>query len=564
MSKILVVDDHPVNRNLLVSLLGYAGHEVIEASDGLEALGVARRDRPDLIVSDIIMPTMDGYEFIRQLRSDPAIALTKVILYSASYHDREATALARSCGVSHILRKPAEPEVVLEAVQSALGLSVLPEVDAVPEDFDQEHLRLVTDKLSEQVSKLEEVRSRLATLLEVVHESALIRDTRVLSNRFCDSARAILSAQYSGVVVLDSQGTHIEHSIFRGADPQLAATIAPRSLTPSLRALIKASGIHSEKDPDTVHALGLPAGYPAVHSLLMASLGSHCQGVLYVANKVGAETFSANERDIFSMLAAHFAVCIENARLYSELNQRAELLEAEVQERTRAEAKLEDYTDRLKGLSRRLMEVQENEQRHIARELHDEIGQELTALKIHLKAARAAAGDSVVAEPIGQSLQIAENALQQVRGLTLNLRPSVLDDLGLTPAVRWLLGRYSGSFAYQLVSEPLEMDLPVEIRTVCFRVIQEATTNILRHANAKNVRVCLKERDASLELEIFDDGIGFAVDAARIRARSGSSVGLLGMEERVHLVGGEYRLESTPGSGTRISARFSGYRKEKQ
>src|SRR5579862_2458789 len=103
MATILVVDDRPTNRDLLVTLLGYRKHRVLQASDGDEALRVVLAERPDLIISDILMPTMDGFEFVRRLRADPAFAAAKVIFYTAHYLKHEAQGLAAACGVTQVL-----------------------------------------------------------------------------------------------------------------------------------------------------------------------------------------------------------------------------------------------------------------------------------------------------------------------------------------------------------------------------------------------------------------------------------------------------------------------------
>ena len=101
MATILIVDDHPVNREFLVTLLGYGGHRLLQAADGAEALVLARAEHPDLIIADILMPTMDGYELVRQLRADAAIAQTPVIFCTAHYLEHEARTLAQQCGVAH-------------------------------------------------------------------------------------------------------------------------------------------------------------------------------------------------------------------------------------------------------------------------------------------------------------------------------------------------------------------------------------------------------------------------------------------------------------------------------
>lgn len=121
MAKILVVDDRPTNRQLLLTLLGYTGHGLLEAANGAEALERVRADRPDLVITDILMPTMDGYEFVRHLRADPELAPLQVIFYTATYSEPQAQALADSCGVRIVLPKPCDPERILAAVNEALG-----------------------------------------------------------------------------------------------------------------------------------------------------------------------------------------------------------------------------------------------------------------------------------------------------------------------------------------------------------------------------------------------------------------------------------------------------------
>ena len=187
MVTILIVDNNPTNRQFLVTLLGYSGHRLLEAADGAEALEVARAERPDLIISDVLMPAMDGFEFVRCLRADPACAQTPVIFYTATYHEREARALAQACGVQHILTKPIEPQDVLSIVDATLGLSSppVPFPPTPPEEFDREHLRLIMNKLSEKVDELEAANLRLTALVAQLQREASerIRAEEELRNR---------------------------------------------------------------------------------------------------------------------------------------------------------------------------------------------------------------------------------------------------------------------------------------------------------------------------------------------------------------------------------------------
>ena len=161
MTTILVVDDRPTNREFLVTLLGYGGNRVLEAGDGAEGLTLAKAELPDLVIADIIMPTMDGYEFVRQLRAEPLIAATPVIFYTAGYLEEAARNLAESCGVKRILIKPSDPEEILATVNEVLGSPALAPVPVVTEAFDREHLCFVTNALSGKVNELEMLNAEL-------------------------------------------------------------------------------------------------------------------------------------------------------------------------------------------------------------------------------------------------------------------------------------------------------------------------------------------------------------------------------------------------------------------
>jgi PAS domain S-box-containing protein len=274
-------------------------------------------------------------------------------------------------------------------------------------------------------------------------------------------------------------------------------------------------------------------------------------------------------------VAGQLAIAIQQARLY---------------EQVRAGQK------QLQALSHRLIQAQEAERRHLARELHDEIGQVLTAVKLNLQGAMrltslwqlpsppdatpsasvaSTRGSGEVGERLQESIEIVEQALGQVRDLSLNLRPSLLDDLGLAPALRWYVDRLTArsSLSAQLSIDLPPQRLPSEIETASFRVVQEALTNVSRHSGATLVQVevrslwgtldCDQQNAGSrrgeapaipmIELVVRDNGQGFDVRQARERA-AGSSLGLLGMEERVALVGGRLSIESSVGQGTTLRA----------
>lgn len=217
-----------------------------------------------------------------------------------------------------------------------------------------------------------------------------------------------------------------------------------------------------------------------------------------------------------------------------------------VTERKRAE-------EALRGLPGRLLDAQEEERRRIARELHDELGQVVTAAKLSLEAVERRATPRE-AEKLRPALSALERALAASRDLAVELRPSVLDDLGLAPALRWHVDRFvrATGLATHLAIEIGEARLSPEIETVCFRVAQEALTNAARHGAATEVWLALQRQGDRLTLSVRDDGRGFDPEAAWARAARGEALGLVGMRERASLVGGELEVRSRPGGGSEV------------
>ena len=213
----------------------------------------------------------------------------------------------------------------------------------------------------------------------------------------------------------------------------------------------------------------------------------------------------------------------------------------------------------LQKLSRRLLDVQETERRHLARELHDEIGQVLTATKIQFESAALHPAAGPVADHCREAASLLDRLLAQVRSLSLDLRPPLLDDLGLAAALHWLVEQQQARIQVPRVSLDADTvfarcDPAIEI--ACYRVAQEALTNALRHAHARTVTISLRRSGETLHLRVQDDGVGFDPEAARTRAERGGSLGLLSMHERISLTGGSLELKSSAQDGTRISAVF--------
>lgn len=264
------------------------------------------------------------------------------------------------------------------------------------------------------------------------------------------------------------------------------------------------------------------------------------------------EALVVNYRDITERKSNEAALRQARDQLEQRVSERtAELVAAnnslmeQIAVRRRTEAELQ-------RLSHRLVEVQEQERRAIARELHDEIGQILTGLKMSLELTRrlpaAAANDGF--DRISQQVN---DLLAHVRNLSLALRPAMLDDLGLLPAIFWHIDRYSKQTAVKVnfIHSGIDGRYSPEIETAVYRIIQEALTNVARHSQVDRVTVLLWTDSQSINIQIEDQGVGF--DAESVLA-SGFANGLTGMRERAALLGGKLTIESSPGAGMCLTA----------
>lgn len=346
MPHILVVDDHTANRELISTLLAYAGHTTSEAADGAQALQRVRAERPALVVCDILMPTMDGYEFVRQLRADPLIAHTEVIFCTATFMEREARNLAASCGVSHVLFKPCEPQDILRTVVAALHGGAMSTADPLQSpEFDREHLRLLTDKLVAQTDELRHANQRLSALTELNLRLASERDPYAMLGQVCRGARDLIGARCAVLGVKHKNGRESVHFATWGLDAQASDQVRAIDIEAGLlghamqqrlpRRFLNASG-----DPQ---GLGLPGNWPPMVSGLIAPIVSlqKAYGWIFLIDKLGAEAFNEEDEHLVAIHAAQAGRIYENGSLYLAMKHNAEQLQVEVQERKHAARQLQ-------------------------------------------------------------------------------------------------------------------------------------------------------------------------------------------------------------------------------
>ena len=339
-SKILIVDDDVQCRQLYISLLTPFGHEVLEARDGREGLEIAKREKPDLIISDILMPTMNGYEFVTAIRKTPRLKNVPVIFHSASFLDREARALGASCGVSLYILKPCDPEKILDIVHNALGISYqLPSQPA--RQAERETIPLLLDAFFEKGKQLDASSIRLSSLLELAMNFAGPCSVNDVLAQAAAAARKILGANYAAAGLVRDDGPHLQSFALSGLEPDIVPKIDAASFAGEVfKEIVRVRKPHRTFSPfGEPPGLSFPACHPSIRSFLGAPLAieGRVYGWIYVAEKLASLAFDEQDEKVLTALAAQTALACENAQRYRTIQEHAAKLELEIGERKRAE-----------------------------------------------------------------------------------------------------------------------------------------------------------------------------------------------------------------------------------
>ena len=334
MAKILIVDDDKAARKLMVTLLSHFSHLVFEAVDGKDGLREAKLRIPDLIISDILMPTMNGFEFVSTLRKDPLLEHVPVIFHSATFLQKEAHALGMACGVSYFILKPCEPETALTIVHEALGLAKAEQnVPPSPED-SASAIPVLVDAVYERGKQLDAASSLLASLLELGMDLARADGLDVILEVSGNASRKIIGANYCGIGILAGNGLALRSFALFGGSPEVASGLAHAEFSGRIFNEIVSERRTCRTFNSSVEPAGLdlPMDHPEVRSFLGAPLkvGNVVHGWLYVANKLGSEEFTQGDAGTLAALTAHAALAVENA-------ERFQTLQKEITERRSAE-----------------------------------------------------------------------------------------------------------------------------------------------------------------------------------------------------------------------------------
>jgi signal transduction histidine kinase len=244
----------------------------------------------------------------------------------------------------------------------------------------------------------------------------------------------------------------------------------------------------------------------------------------------------------------------------AELARANEKLQLEIADRERAEEELRSSEKELRFLSSQLLTAQEDERRRISRELHDTIGQSLSAVKFTVETVLQEIGEEgsdKELQSLESAVRMVQGAVEEVRRIQRNLRPPTLDDLGLLATISWFCREFEGVYANIRIERGIDLeekDVPDPLKIVIYRVMQEALNNVAKHSRTKSVHLALRKIDGRVEMEIRDNGVGFDPEEAFSQKGDERGLGLFSMKERTELSDGQFSIQAAKGAGTTILA----------
>lgn len=444
--------------------------------------------------------------------------------------------------------------IPLRGENAVAGVMTLAAFEPSPLDAETEDLLLGLGGLIGTAldrARLYEREQRLRTRLERLNESTLAiageLSLPVLLQRITDIARELTGTRYAALGVAGQDG-RLEQFITSGISDEQRRLIGPIPQGHGLIGVIL-RGQKPVRVPDIATypgAHGFPPHHPPMHTFLGApiTLRGRNLGNLYLTDKEGEAAFTVQDESLIVLLAAHAAIAIENASLYGTAS-------ASLQRRV---DELREAYDRLNLLSSLAITAQEEERRRLARELHDDTAQALASVLVHLRVLERTDDPAQFRDRLGDFRLLVQRALDDVRRMALDLRPSTLDDLGLVPALESVLRETGERWGLRTAfsCQGLSRRLSPRAELMVYRIVQEALNNIVKHANATEVSVNAGQTNGTLTVTVRDNGRGFDVAGALASRERG--LGLFGMEERAALAGGSVRVQSDLGSGTVVTA----------
>jgi signal transduction histidine kinase len=521
--RVLIADDDPTMRDALRAVLAPEGYDLVLAGSGPQALARAAELTPDLMLLDVMMPGMDGFEVCRRLRDDTLLSDVPVLMITA-LDDHRSRLQGIEAGADDFISKPFDDTELQARVRTILRLNRYRRLLA--ERTQREQAEEALAQRVTQLALLNKIGSRIASMLE-------------LDSLLSETVRLVQDFGYAQVALFTLDGEDGDLVL------RASAGASDRQLHPGHRVPAGQGRTGWVAEQGTVLLVNNPTagphpGYPPSNDQQFQAqlsvplrLGGEVVGVLDVRSPL-PKTFNEGDVMVMETLADAVATAMHNAQLY----------EAE-----RASRK------RLRDLAGYLETARERERTYIAREIHDEFGQALTALKMDVVwlAKHLPPDETKLLEKAQVMSQLVDSTISMVRRIATDLRPGILDHLGLVAAIEWQAQEVAGraGFECQLLLNDLEPELDPDLATAIFRIFQETLTNVARHAGANLVRVKLRTKDDQLILVVQDNGRGIT----QRQMLDPKSLGLIGMQERARLLGGEVEFQAAPGGGTKVTVR---------
>ena len=519
---LLIVDDTPANLGVIFDALGERGYRVLIAQDGTEAIDRAHYSRPQLILLDVNMPGTDGFETCRRLKADSLTRDIPVIFMTVADDVADMVKGFSAGGVDYVT-KPVRIEEVIARIDVHLAMREM-----------QMTLVRQNRQLQHEVRVRQEAEFKLSRIREEL-ESRMARRTEQLA-RANDDLRAEIAER-------------------KRAEARLKLSEA------RLREIVEASpvplAIGSLSEPRVLYANELWRQLLGVRESEQSQVDSNDfyveEGMRRKLIEHASAAGIAGESDVllrrldgstfWASISARIATFEDQPAIYLGIR--------DMSERRRIEQELLESREQLRQLSAYMEAVREDERKRIALEIHDELGQLLTALKmdVSLLMMRLSRAPDLLTKMTGMR-DLVEQTILMARNVTNNLRPAALN-FGVVSALEWLAEDFSKrtGIPCQVVLNGGEPQLSDAHATALFRVVQESMTNVARHARATRVHVTMMCDEHRLVLNVTDNGCGFDPSAAGKR----DSYGLLGMSERARLIGASLQIDSAPGSGTVVS-----------
>ena len=555
-ARILIADDNTDMRDYVSKLLA-STCEVQAVADGEAALKAIQHRTPDLIVTDVMMPKLDGFGLLSKIRADERTAGIPVILLSARAGE-ESRVEGITAGADDYLIKPFSARELVARVETHLKLSrVRHESEGQVRQREQE---------------LEILRAVGATLASELDLKKIVQAT-------VDAGRELSEAGFGAFfynVTNDKGESYMLHTLSGASPEDFSKFPMPRNTcifapTFSGEATVRLHDVtQDERYGKNPPYHGMPAGHLPVRSYLavpvMSRSGEVLGGLFYGHPKAGV--FTERAERLVEGIAKHAAVAVDNAKLFDALRRSeeqfrklSETLETEVNQRTKQleerNADVLRQSEQVRDLSWRLLRSQDEERRYIARELHDSAGQTLTVLGMNIAQIVQNAGRKApeVAQEIEKVQETVQQLHREIRTASYLLHPPLLDENGLYSAISWyvhgLLER--SGLDIRLDISPEFPRLARDMELMIFRLVQESLTNIHRHAECKIASIRIAREENQITVDVCDQGKGMSAERLAEIQAGRTGVGVRGMRERLHQFGGTIRIESDS-KGTSVFA----------